>query len=194
MKNCSKCLRLLPRDLFNKRVRSLDGLQAWCRECNRKYHGSAYATVQAARPPAQDVLDRLTDRTVFDETVTGCWVWKGSCANGYGRMSVNGRTDGTHRLGYEALVGPIPEGLTLDHLCRNTRCWNPRHLEPVTHGENCRRGNGWSGRNARKTHCPAGHSYDSSNTYLRPDGTGRDCIACRTRRISIWNAQAKAAS
>ena len=68
-----------------------------------------------------------------------CWDWLGGKSNGYGRFWVEGRLVQAHRWAYETMVGPIPEGLTLDHLCRVRYCVNPSHLEPVTLGENIRR-------------------------------------------------------
>jgi hypothetical protein len=91
-----------------------------------------------------------------------CWEWTGSLNKGYGQWSARM----AHRLVWEVLVGPIPDGLTLDHLCRNSRCVNPDHLEPVTQAENNRRGYGWPAANARKTHCPEGHPYSGRNLIL----------------------------
>jgi hypothetical protein len=71
---------------------------------------------------------------------TGCWAWKTSSAGGYGVIRVNDRTCKAHRVFYEALVGPIPDGLDIDHLCRNKACVNPDHLEPVTTAVNVQRG------------------------------------------------------
>ena len=72
---------------------------------------------------------------------TGCWNWQGSKTKlGYGRISLNGKPVMAHRFFYEMHKGKIPEGYTLDHLCRNSSCVNPDHLEPVLHAENCRRG------------------------------------------------------
>ena len=123
---------------------------------------------------------------------SGCWVWAGKrSARGYGMVRMGSRTRMAHALFYEGLVGPIPEGLELDHLCRNRSCVNPAHLEPVTHRVNTQRG--LAGKyQAAKTHCPQGHPYDEANTYRKPDG-GRGCRACRveaTRRHQDRNREA----
>lgn len=110
---------------------------------------------------------------------TDCWVFAGrKHPDGYGRVKGGGRMRQAHRVLYEALVGPIPDGLTIDHLCRVRACVNPLHLEPVTNRENILRGEGWPARNARKTHCAYGHPFDEANTYVDPSGR-RTCRACR---------------
>jgi hypothetical protein len=107
----------------------------------------------------------------------GCWLWQGSLRSGYGRFRGGaGPLVTAHRYAYRLLVGPIPEGLVLDHLCRNGACVNPAHLEPVTQRENLRRGTGFNATNAAKTHCPAGHPYSEANTYRWRDA--RICLAC----------------
>lgn len=118
-----------------------------------------------------------------------CWPWLGCLGTGGYAMFWNGeRNMHAHRFAYELLVGPIPEGLVLDHLCRVRHCVNPAHLEPVTHAENIRRGEGWAGQHARKTHCPQGHPYDEENTIYRVRksrwgrSTARECRICRRRR------------
>jgi hypothetical protein len=117
----------------------------------------------------------------------GCWLWTGwTGRDGYGRCSLpNPDPTGprqnhrlAHRVVYEELVGPIPAGLELDHLCRNRACVKPAHLEPVTHTENNRRGVGmmWDVQKAR-TACPKGHAYDEANTIR--GAKGRSCRTCR---------------
>ena len=98
---------------------------------------------------------------------------------GYGYVMWEKRPRLVHRVVFEALRGPIPTGLELDHLCRNKSCANPDHLEPVTHAENCRRGNGWSGLHARQTHCKYGHEFTPENTLTnKQNKNGRLCKTC----------------
>lgn len=111
----------------------------------------------------------------------GCWIWTGARTTaGYGHFTLSKPRRGVyaHRFAYELLVGPIPDGLPLDHLCRNRRCVNPAHLEPVTHRENILRGTSPIPANAVKTHCDQGHEFTPENTYIYSDG-GRKCRTCR---------------
>lgn len=120
--------------------------------------------------------DRLFSRVATDSD-TGCWNWTGALAHGYGVIAVGSRRQKlTHRLSYELLVGPIPAGLEIDHLCKNTACLNPAHLEAVTRVENLHRSDAWSGRNFRKTHCPQGHELTPGTDNGR---THRRCNQCR---------------
>lgn len=109
------------------------------------------------------------------EALTGCWLWGGHVArNGYARTKVSGRSVMAHRASYELFVGPIPEGLVLDHKCRNRCCVNPAHLEPVTSRENLIRGETLARSNAEKTHCKCGLEY-TRVAYAKQ----RVCIPCR---------------
>lgn len=116
---------------------------------------------------------------------TGCWVWqRQKDTNGYGRLRLNGRAGGmtaAHRHYFESNVGPIPDGLEIDHLCRNRACVNPSHLEPVTKRENILRGGGTGAMNARKTHCVHGHEFTPENTDITIRGHRR-CRICRRER------------
>ncbi len=107
-----------------------------------------------------------------------CWPWTASrTASGHGMIQWGGRQQGAHRIAYTLLVGPIPDGLVIDHLCRVPACCNPRHMEPVTARENTLRGFGSPAQNARKSSCKRGHEFSTENTYWTRDGR-RDCRAC----------------
>jgi hypothetical protein len=119
------------------------------------------------------IEDRIRSAVLIDEN--DCWIWQRASASstGYGRMRIpGGRSDYTHRVSYEAFVGPIPQGLVIDHLCRVTKCCNPAHLQAVRQQTNTLRGEGPAARNARKTHCPQGHPYDEQ----------RRCRECKRKR------------
>ncbi|WP_033356238.1 HNH endonuclease signature motif containing protein, partial [Kitasatospora aureofaciens] len=104
----------------------------------------------------------------------------------YGQFNLHGRTYSAHRYAYTQLVGPIPDGLVIDHLCRNPSCVNPAHLEPVTHAENMRRS-----EPAMRTHCIHGHEFTEANTYYRtPNCDGvRQCRACNAKAAARYQAR-----
>jgi hypothetical protein len=129
----------------------------------------------------------VNDETFWNRVdATGdCWIWMGSRSNGrgaiYGNLNLNGIHEKAHRASWKILVGEIPIGKILDHLCRNTLCVNPDHLEPVTHKENCQRGVAGAitaNRQKSKTHCLRGHAFDEHNTLKKKNGS-RDCRECK---------------
>lgn len=140
--------------------------------------------------PPTPVLERYT---VQDRGYSSpCWIFNrsGKCNRGYNQIMLpDGSQPLAHRYFYEQLVGSIPEGLTLDHLCRIRNCVNPAHLEPVTRGENTLRGDTITGNNRRKTQCKRGHAFTPENTRITPQGT-RCCRACARERRKRESARA----
>ena len=135
-----------------------------CQRCAGKIGSEAAA---ASKKPLRDRFEQYIDRS------GACWLWTGlTQANGYGTFFVGGHSKRAHRISYELNVGPIPDGLHIDHLCRVRNCVNPDHLEPVTPLENSRR--------AMRTHCVNGHEFTEANTY-RHQGK-RYCRTCRRAR------------
>jgi hypothetical protein len=127
----------------------------------------------------------LADRFAAKVIAAGpddCWLWQGArMTAGYGTINRGGRGGGmvgAHRVAYELTYGPIPEGLDIDHLCRNRLCCNPAHLEPVTRAENIRRGMGRSAVAVRTGRCARGHALEGGNIYVDKHGK-RSCKACR---------------
>jgi hypothetical protein len=140
---------------------------------------------------AKPLVDRIRESIVVDDA-TGCWVWQKSGQYGYGQIWVGSRVDGSrrrllaHRASYMAFVSAIPDGMQLDHLCRNHGCVNPAHLEPVTCQENVRRGVAPPAVNAAKQSCKRGHPLEGDNIYVH--GNKRYCRACRAIREVIRQA------
>lgn len=151
--------------------------RGWCQKHYTRWrrHGDPGHTER----PGDDgwPLDALMARTDTNGP-GGCWLWTGQISSdGYGRAG----HQYAHRLMYERAIGPIPEGLHIDHVhawgCRHRHCVNPSHLEPVTKGENSRR----ALKNQVEA-CPQGHPYDQENTYVHPVTGHRSCRACHRMR------------
>lgn len=129
-----------------------------------------YVVVRRKGPRLRPSMKRLLSKILFGD---GCWEWT-ACrdADGYGCVHWKGSCQLAHRVMYESFVGPIPEDLELDHLCRNRGCVRPDHLEPVTQLTNQQRG-----LRATSEVCSKGHRFDEANTYRCRDGS-RQCRRC----------------
>lgn len=126
------------------------------------------------------LLYRLVARV---RVIGDCWVWVGAASQwGYPMVRIADKCEYVHRVMHEQAHGPVPAGYMVDHLCRNTRCINPDHLEAVTKRENTLRGTSTAAVHAKKTHCDHGHPFDAGNTYIRRDTGGRMCRTCGRQR------------
>lgn len=147
---------------------------------------------------AKSMYERIMERVEWDGD---CLIWPGATQRGYGAIR-NYETEKparTHRVVYEHEIGPIPEGMVIDHvrpLCNSRRCVNVKHLEVVSLGENTRRGADYNpailARRAT-THCPQGHEYTPENTYTPPKG-GRFCRTCGRAKTRAWYHEKKKAA
>jgi hypothetical protein len=131
--------------------------------------------------------ERFREKFQVDEA-TGCWVWTASrFPAGYGQFRWSPAKNGyAHIWAYEHYIGPVPEGLELDHTCRRRECCNPEHLEPVTHLENLMRSPvAPAATNAAKTKCKRGHELTEANTYISRRGE-RICRPCQRAHQLAW--------
>ena len=145
----------------------------------------------SAEAQGELVLDEKDRKRFYDKVSvdpeTGCHNWTGARhRNGYGAFGLDGKVHRPHRIAYELFKGRIPEGLEIDHLCRNRGCVNPDHLEAVSHQENMRRGV------SARTHCSRGHPLSGDNLYTTPNGY-RVCKTCRAESVRRYRAKKKGA-
>lgn len=136
----------------------------------------------------QPTTDRFWEKV--DKSGT-CWLWLGGKGrDGYGRFALSGgRMVAAHRFAYEAVVGEIPRGLQIDHLCRVTECVNPAHMEPVTAAENSRRRAACTPPKPQPTHCGQGHLLDDENT--RWTAGRKTCRRCNAERSRRWRERGR---
>jgi hypothetical protein len=142
------------------------------------YNSQAFRSL----PPMERVILR-------SEWQGPCLVYTGPLNTGHGRVAADGKDWQVHRLMWTLLVGPIPDELMLDHLCRNRACWWSDHLEPVTSGVNTLRGHGFSAKHARLTHCKYGHEFTEENTRWDKQSNGRKSLARRCRECGRIKSQ-----
>lgn len=160
--------------------------------CKKHYDHARHAGLIAVNQLNPSPNDRFWARVDQSGGDDACWPWQGSInGHGYGSVSRAGKVRGTHRVAYELLVGPIPEGLTLDHLCHSNdptcaggvtcvhrRCVNPAHLQPAAMLVNVMRGQSPHAQAARQTHCAQGHEFTPENTKVYPSRNQRVCLIC----------------
>ena len=173
--------------------------------CDRPLHAGGYCsghygqlkkgkTLAPLRPVNLTPAQRFWAKV--DKIPGGCWVWAGAISScGYGNFLHDGKTWRAHRWSYAAIVGSVPDGLVLDHLCRNRACVNPDHLEPVVQRENVMRGIGpglAKIQNVDQTYCKHGHPLFGGNLYVQPRTGYRYCRACQKRHAAKYRARRSA--
>lgn len=139
-------------------------------------------------------VERFWSHVAIDMHDTdACFPWTGYRSHGYGRFYVTSRKSfPAHRMAYELATGAIPDGLVIDHLCRNPACVNPAHLDPVKHRENILRGVGQLADRARQTVCKHGHPLTGDNVKVRKEGW-RQCRECNRRIAREGSVKRRAA-
>lgn len=170
---------------------AVEGADRWCMSdfCPDQSRGAhnhiegqtVYRAVEGADTTAVEALDRFYTRVAMGPN--GCHIWTGTRAtNGYGQFHAHSKRWASHRWIYTRLVGPIPDGLVIDHVvCDTPLCVNPAHLEPKTQAENILRGRGPTAINAAKTECINGHPLSGDNLFIAAQGR-RKCRQCKRER------------
>ena len=167
--------------------------------CNAHYLRKRRYGDPLGSAPKRTMLERFESKIVRRES--GCWEWSGAHfqTTGYAIFNVPSPKDGrwrpatAHRIGYQLFVGPIPDGLNIDHLCRNRGCVNPAHLEPVQQRTNMLRGDAPSAISVRTNRCQRGHEFTPQNTHvrIRNGKPKRDCRECVRERDRARNKTEK---
>ena len=138
----------------------------------------------------EDAVAKFRSKVGTSSASDGCHVWGGTLRpDGYGNHFYRRQKLFAHRISYRLHSGPLVSGLSIDHLCRNTSCVNPAHLEQVMPAVNTLRGHGFSGINARKTHCIRGHPLSGDNLYVTPKNGYRQCRICQAMRAAKVQAR-----
>jgi hypothetical protein len=195
MIKCTKCGCEKPRSRFRDDPRTPHGIAFPCKDCQKAQRQAArqnFTDEQRARErerasefrraaprifiPTESALRRFWEKV---DKSRECWIWTGYIIpSGYGTFGHQHRNFYAHRIAYELLKASIPDGLQLDHLCRNRACVNPAHLEPVTCQENVLRGIAPPAQQARQTHCLRGHLLEGEN-LCQGQGRRRKCKTCK---------------
>lgn len=164
-----------------------------CRRC-RALAARRWYHLHSTRPRRLPLMERFWSKV---EKTKGCWFWNGGLNDdGYGIFANSCGSQFAHRFVYEKLVGPVPKGKEIDHLCRVRRCVRPSHLEPVTHAENIARGD-YSGNmnlaelKRAKTHCPQGHPYSGDNLIIDGTSGARRCHICTNEKARRYQNKRK---
>lgn len=145
------------------------------------------ATKFLTEHPGQEVMDRFWSKV--DRQTEGCWKWKGSINGyGYGLFCFRGTSWIASRFVWQALNGPAPADMVVDHICNTRSCVRPDHLRILTDKANLLRGTGIAAKCARKTHCNQGHEFTPENTYVWK-GTDRHCRTCHRQKANARNAK-----
>lgn len=187
MASCTKCEKQKDASFFHKDRTKKTGTHSWCKDCRNEARWKRNPV--SYKNPRLDPVERFMNK-VNKNGANGCWDWMASkfTRTGYGQFKLFGKMRSAHRISYELIKGKIPDGLGLDHLCRNRACVNPDHLEPVTSFVNLMRGISLSSLNAKKTHCKHGHEFTKENTYIGfpknkfPCRQCRECVRVRARK------------